>query len=102
MRRVRLSAPDVRKEDPMSEPVTVDVTAEDIAQGTPRCAGMCPIALAMKRALGREDIEVRHTRASIGDEVVVLPPEAWEFILSFDHDRPVPPFRFRLETGGGS
>jgi hypothetical protein len=85
----------------MSEPVTVDVTAEDIARGTPRCAGMCPIALAMKRALGREDVEVRHTRAWIGDGEAVLPGEAWEFILRFDMGRPVLPFRFRLETGGG-
>jgi hypothetical protein len=81
----------------MGEPVTVDVTEEDIAAGVPRRTSCCPIALA----LGREDVEVRHTRAWIGDGEAVLPGEAWEFILRFDMGRPVLPFRFRLETGGG-
>jgi hypothetical protein len=83
--------------------IKVSVTAEDIREGTPGDYTSCPVALALRRALGDvSEIEVDNVEAEIfltnGDSLSLrLPPDAGRFINEFDCQRPVEPFEFELE-----
>lgn len=82
--------------------ITVNVTANDIKNGTPQNSYHCPIHLAIAR---HKDFKtgiftvrrssVRRTLLTKGE--AELPPSAIDFIYQFDHGRPVEPFKFRLE-----
>lgn len=97
--------------------VTVQVTADDIANGVPGNCGLCPIALALHRILTDEatamvrvveqDIEWRS--AIEGESVpalpvpVPLPRRATQFIFDFDNlnDRShLEPFSFEIDLPG--
>ena len=68
------------------EPIKVEVTQADIDAGEPCCAGTCPIARAMTRALGRP-IAVCSRFWSYADEqntAYCMPPSASAFVRDFD------------------
>lgn len=86
--------------------VTIDVTAEDIAEGKQIICTACPVARAINRRLAPG------WEAAVGSGEYVLDPETWsdhcsvegllppaasEFILAFDLGRPVAPFSFQLD-----
>tara|TARA_R100000656_G_scaffold104176_1_gene75950 strand:- start:16881 stop:17159 length:279 start_codon:yes stop_codon:yes gene_type:complete len=91
----------------MRKTITVKVTAEDIAEGQPLTCRYCPIALAVRRALGadlRTPIQVTpafisHYVGSV-EHIYELPPEARDFIIYFDRGYPGEPFEFELEVSG--
>lgn len=68
--------------------VTIDVTQEDIDNGVPRSTCKCPIALAARRVLGRDDLEVLPNGIALGviwqDGLAILPKEAKRFMGAFD------------------
>jgi len=79
--------------------MTIEVTADDINQGTRfNCAG-CPVALALSRTLEysckvgldnwwpADNYEARHR----------LPPEAKDWRTRYDRKKPVLPFTFEME-----
>ena len=81
--------------------ITVQVTAEDIAEGTPSSFSACPIALAVSRLF--ENRTVRVTGGSIrvyadtGRDVLAtydVPWTAHRFINSFDNGEEVQPLTF--------
>ena len=81
--------------------VTVEVTAEDIAQGDPGGCWGCPVALALNRATGYawsvnpfHLILPRPGRKKNLD--IKTPPEVAEFISRFDAEKKVEPFTFTL------
>lgn len=91
--------------------VTIDVTADNIARGTPRTACDCPVSIALKRALRATLVPVDGRRASVWfshDQVVParveLPKSAQDFISAFDargldprrSDNPPAPFSFAV------
>lgn len=81
--------------------IKIEVTAADIARGTPSSPSTCPISLATRRALPESlknskvtsvftlDVETsdKHYKAS-------FPVKADRFITAFDDCRPVKPFSF--------
>ena len=80
----------------------VNVTQDDIANGTPNSGKTCPIARAIKRE--RPDlfyVFVGRTHVALGDKRYELPPKAMAFISTFDCNygtfRPEP-FTFEMET----
>jgi hypothetical protein len=87
--------------------IQIQVTAEDIREGTAQECCLCPVARAIARALGREvlwngDVSVD------GDNVTVYRPSSWDgvdlpdqakdFIEQFDSGKPVEPFAFALDV----
>ncbi len=76
----------------------IEVTAEDIAQGQPKQARSCPIALAFLRAtaetwaiIGRWATLSRHDHLA---RAALLPAEAQGFEDQFDDGLPCEPFAF--------
>lgn len=87
----------------MSEKITIDVTAEDIANGIPETCDRCPIALAAKRLGEKTYAQVFRSRIELyngfGQWVCFkTPPVARAFIRRFDKHRPVQPFTFELAS----
>jgi hypothetical protein len=85
--------------------VKIQVTEEDIKNGTPCQDWCCPIALALRRA-GFLAAKVGRSRCfvqSAGDDETctwrqpALPADAREFVRDFDEGYPVDPFEFDLE-----
>ena len=78
----------------------IEVTAEDISKGYPGSYGSCPVALAMQRAYGREDISVgiKGWWLHGEDHERYLPFEVGTFIVKFDRNNIVEPFSFELEN----
>lgn len=80
----------------------VEVTQEDIDNGSPANAGHCPIALAVKRATGARDVVVSVERSGEiyvhNDKTTVYrhTKASGKFVTKFDEDKPVKPFKFRL------
>jgi len=77
---------------------TIHVTQEDIDRGRPCDATHCPVARALTRTFRQF--------ATVGDYWALpdgrggpLPPEARRFVRRFDHQVPVGPFQFTVETG---
>jgi len=85
--------------------VKVEVTFDDILQGTPGACGSCPIALAAQRLLDTDRFKVEVSLLSLiclnldGDlsGLAELPPDARAFIDGFDHGADVEPFEFEIE-----
>lgn len=77
--------------------VTVEVTQEDIDEGSINCE-WCPIALALKRRFGiMPRIRVSENYIHIDEAMIPTPDEAAEFILDFDTERVVVPISFPLD-----
>lgn len=75
----------------------IQVTQEDIDQGTPSEVCACPIALAAKRVFAHREIAVLDIVIQIGDRwEMALPDSAQKFIEEFDNGLPVTPFEFEL------
>jgi hypothetical protein len=79
---------------------TVEVTQADIDAGTPNTCNLCPIAIALNRALGgawfvREDEAIPLYAAR---RPVALPAAATGFIVMFDAREPVEPFAFEFDA----
>lgn len=96
--------------------VVVEVTEKDIADGLCSDAFGCPVALAIRRAIGiptpvpidqlmknptvgvtGKNAYVWHEH-SVGDRPAIpLPKDAEAFVDDFDHQRTVQPFTFQIE-----
>lgn len=79
----------------------VEVTQEDIDDGSPGDCHLCPIARALARMHGQSpevsDFFVHDARVVIRDGGhIILPEVATEFIKRFDGWQPVQPFSFDL------
>jgi hypothetical protein len=82
-----------------ASPITVEVTAEDIATGRVGHCSRCPLALAFHRVPGFDRAEVSAVRVyPRPTESIRLPGIAREFIHRFDHRLEVQPFSFTLEV----
>jgi len=77
--------------------VTIEVTAEDIAQGEAFDCGNCPIARAAKRALKKICV-VNLSTAYWSTGSAPLTKKARAFVKNFDSGRPVQPFTFTLDV----
>ncbi len=84
----------------------IDVTREDIDNGTKRACGLCPVALAAKRVVApfmrvaaySTALELVTTeRPFRPDTLHRLPATATSFIIDFDRGSPVEPFSFELD-----
>ena len=73
-------------------PITIEVTEEDIKNGEPYNSHKCPLALACKRAVGKDWMEVylQYYRPS------GIPENIKVFIRYFDFGKEVKPFSFVL------
>ena len=84
----------------------IEVTQEDIDQGTPGDPRCCPIAKALRRQTNGEDWRVSaiFARRWVGEEcfdiIMRLPPIASQFIFRYDNSifSNFTPFKFRPET----
>jgi hypothetical protein len=76
--------------------VLVSVTHQDVKQG--RCGSFdgCPVALAVRRAVGTASVDVRRGRIRVGRQAFRLPRSAYRFIQKFDGGYQVSGFGFRL------
>lgn len=79
--------------------VTVEVTQDDIDAGRRKSCFGCPVARALRRAVGGDAWVVGPSwaRALADAAALPLPPEAARFVRSFDDRSPVSPFTFTLE-----
>lgn len=82
--------------------MTIHVTAEDIENGIPQDACHCPVALAVKRATGSDDVDINDD-ICIGfpgqdvRDVFEAPDEVCDFVAAFDNYEGVEPFSFDLD-----
>lgn len=83
----------------------ITVTQEDINNGKRADYQFCPIALALNRAFHTKSAEVNPSRAYVtrkklwlfeSPALYFLPPEASNFVTTFDQGKPVAPFEFEL------
>lgn len=74
----------------------IDVTQEDINQGTCFDSEKCPVALALKRKLPGKRIVVAATSFLIEKSVLPFPPKVEIFVRCFDNKEIVYPFTFEL------
>lgn len=91
----------------MGRKITIEVTADDIAEGIPQNCSHCPIALAVARTgiakfinVYPGSVRLRNTMTRYGD-LVLLPKNAILFIDAFDSDfgrQFVEPFSFEIEA----
>lgn len=75
------------------------VTAKDIAKGKRVDANSCPVALALKRALGYL-CPVTRSYWRNGDDEVPTSDKVHEFVRKFDQGIAVKPFSFYVEVPG--
>lgn len=86
--------------------LTIEVTKQDILNGVRNDPCMCPVALAIKRAMNNElkhlSVNYKEVWYQTKDNVVVseLPVEAIKFIGAYDFRQPVKPFNFTLKVTG--
>jgi hypothetical protein len=88
--------------------IHIDVTQNDINNGTPGLCASCPIAIAASRAM-ESGVRVGLVRIFLDDFTCAapylsagrMPPEALRFIDAFDHHQPVAPFSFDVEMEVG-
>lgn len=79
--------------------VIISVTRKDIAEGRRASPSFCPVALAIRRRYPKKAISVAEKVifiSSIGERM--SPESVCQFVESFDHRKPVKPFRFKLEV----
>lgn len=82
----------------------IEVTQEDINKGIPRQCALCPVALATKRASGRE-LQVTKNKILMFSNIsgekaqwIQLPEKVVDFIQVYDTTRKkLKPFSFELE-----
>lgn len=74
----------------------IQVTEDDINQGQPREERYCPVALAMSRALGAEDVLVGYAEAYVGDKCYAIPELTGGWIEDYDEWGEGSPFEFEL------
>lgn len=75
----------------------IEVTAEDIAQGSVRNPFQCPVALALKRAINNPNVSVGvYSAYTANDKPERLPVAVTRWITDFDSGRGVQPFNFEL------
>jgi hypothetical protein len=81
----------------------IRVTQADIENGQKTDCYLCPIALAINRAIGKDSssfwgAQVYRTQLTphLGYKQVLTPRRVERFIVRFDHNLPVQPFNFRL------
>lgn len=78
--------------------VLIEVTQEDIKKGERGMARCCPIALAVRRALGVEQVVV-FTKVDVkGKFIIDSPPKVLRWACDFDDCLPVSPFSFYLDV----
>jgi hypothetical protein len=78
----------------------IEVTAEDIVKGKRMDCGLCPVALAIKRATGTAFSVGYMTCCPAGGTVrdrLELPAEARAFVHDFDCHMQTAPFAFDLD-----
>ena len=89
-----------RKKQWMGVAMKIQVTQEDIDAGKQKDIHCCPLALAIKRATGKE-IQVVTDYFDLVTEndtqTYELPEIAANFRRDFDHWRPVKPFEFEID-----
>ena len=74
---------------------TINVTLDDIAQGSLCEASCCPIALAMQREFPNVACSVYHDFLFAGELIAVTPPAVREWLWDYDsEDTPMQPFTF--------
>jgi hypothetical protein len=87
--------------------LSINVTQEDIERGQRHECDLCPIALALLRAIPGANVEVVPSKVWIlpagkrepfGWELARLPDEAQSFMTKFDLGWAVEPFTFDLEV----
>jgi hypothetical protein len=76
--------------------MTINVTQSDIQKGSRNNCVMCPIALAIRRAIPGSAVLVGGKRVDINGKNYDLPESARKFIYQFDNDTQVIPFSFTL------
>ena len=74
----------------------VKVTAEDIKNGRPGKCALCPIALALKRTLGTDEVSVYSEGLMVGVQYFRATQKIKDFIDRFDEGSHVRPTKFRL------
>lgn len=74
----------------------IQVTQQEIDNGTRQKASCCPVALAVSLATQR-DARVTADTIRFGWKVYITPEPAASFIEAFDAGEPVSPFEFELE-----
>lgn len=73
------------------------VTREDIENGRPRDAQNCPVAMALRRAgVGHFGVSGILVWVASGNQAIVLPGPAQEWILNYDYGCQMAPFEFEL------
>lgn len=81
--------------------VRIEVTARDLAEGSPCHAYRCAVALAVRRALPDVGmVGVGTEQVLLDGRVVSLPFDAGEAIAAFDRGERVEPFAFDLAYEG--
>ncbi len=84
--------------------IKVNVTAEDIAKGRRGSTGQCPVALAIRRTIGKKRMVVEvwdgvdTGTCAQNVEMVVAPRGLGSFIYCFDRKLKVTPFSFNLNV----
>lgn len=77
---------------------TINVTQDDIDNGVPDRAHLCPIAKAVNRDTGGRFVSVgSKTILTVPGDHQLLPDKAVRFIRRFDNRRRVKPFTFELD-----
>ena len=74
------------------------VTDNDIEQGIPHDTTFCPVALALYRTTGDQDVNVGGFRARSNHRFYALPKRVQNWIRRFDRGQPVKPFSFVLDS----
>lgn len=79
----------------------IEVTQQDIDKGIRGNSCACPVAWAIRSAIGDGDIEIRvgEDLITVGNAQVPVPKIAYRFIRAFDYGLySVEPFTFTLEV----
>lgn len=75
----------------------ITVTQHDIEQGSPFSSCDCPIALAAKRVMPNDEIQVSTQLLWTNTKGYYLPAVAMDFIERFDYGVSVEPFEFEID-----
>ena len=74
----------------------IEVTQQDIFDGRPNNGFACPIAFAVRRAVGGRAL-VNDKEVTAAGEYAKMPQAASNFVIEFDCGLMVSPFSFELE-----
>ena len=76
----------------------IQVTKEDIKNGIRNDTCSCPIALACKKALKTNEIDVGETKLYVQNCRYNIPKKVQNFISCFDTGKKVKPFSFYVKV----